>query len=54
MWKEFKETWKTAEPELKIMKGIEEELFLLHKEYYLVLAGQYGSKLIKLLKKMIS
>jgi FMN phosphatase YigB (HAD superfamily) len=51
MWKEFKEAWQTAEPALQLMKGIENELNILQNRFSLLLAGQYGSNLIKRLKE---
>ena len=51
LWSEFKTEWKTEEPPLSLMDGIDTELMNMSKEFELVLAGQYGAALVRLLEE---
>jgi len=50
-WKEFMAEWRKIEPALKLMVGIDAELRALRRDFKLVLAGQYGENIIRLLEK---
>jgi HAD superfamily hydrolase (TIGR01549 family) len=51
IWGTFRDKWKEINNKLELMAGIERELEILADRYELILAGQYGDSLIKLLEE---
>lgn len=51
LWSSFQKLWNSKKHNLKLMKGIEKELYKLSQFYKLIVAGQYGKDLIQLIKK---
>jgi putative hydrolase of the HAD superfamily len=49
LWAAYIEAWSRQQPPLELMAGIDEEIEALHEDFKLVVAGQYGGKLLELL-----